>query len=105
MGFFGSRDKQAADGQDVALPTLSVEQANHLRAVTRTVLAEIGFEATVFGSHLEVADGRELEMDALAERVRTVPRAEWEAVVREHVALLPQTPREAGPQERLSDES
>ncbi|TWS25886.1 hypothetical protein FK268_01060 [Tsukamurella sputi] len=87
MGLFG-RKKSVEDQPDPYLDLLTIRDADRLRSLTRTVLAEKGFEAQVLGDHLRTADGCTLGLDNLMRKVRGVDGAQWDPVVREHLAAL-----------------
>ncbi|CAM3854614.1 hypothetical protein ACXYTP_14085 [Tsukamurella ocularis] len=87
MGWFG-RKKSVEDQRDPYLGLLTVRDADRLRALTRTVLAENGFEAQLRGNHLAVADGRTVGLDNLVRKVRDVGDGEWDRIVRSHLAPL-----------------
>lgn len=87
MGLFG-RKKSVEDQPDPYLDLLTIRDADRLRSLTRTVLAENGFEAQVFGDHLAVAEGRTLGLDNLVRKVRSADGAEWDRIVRAHLAAL-----------------
>ncbi len=87
MGWFG-RKKSVEDERDPYLPPMTVRDADRLRSLTRTVLAENGFEADVLGDHVRTADGRTFGLDNLMRRVRAVGPADWDGVVREHFAAM-----------------
>lgn len=87
MGLFG-RKKSVEDQPDPYLDPLTIRDADRLRSIARTVLAENGFEAQVFGDHLRTADGRTLGLDNLMRKVRGVDGAQWDPVVREHLAAV-----------------
>ncbi|MCS3782270.1 hypothetical protein [Tsukamurella ocularis] len=87
MGLFG-RKKSVDDQPDPYLDLLTIRDADRLRALTRAVLAENGFEAQVFGDHLALVDGRTLGLDNLARKVHVAEGEEWDRIVRAHLAAL-----------------
>lgn len=87
MGLFG-RKKSVEDQPDPYLGLLTIRDADRLRSLTRTVLAENGFEAQVLGDRLAIADGRTLGLDNLVRKVRDADGAEWDGIVRAHLAAL-----------------
>ncbi|MFD9827997.1 hypothetical protein ACFWXB_11040 [Tsukamurella tyrosinosolvens] len=93
MGLFG-RKKSVDDQPDPYLELLTIRDADRLRALSRTVLAEKGFEAEVRGDHVLTADGRTFGLDNLMRKVRGAGPAEWDGVVREHFAAMLRPPDE-----------
>lgn len=86
----------AADGpRDESLPVLSVAQADHLRAVSRQVLAARGQEAAVHGAALALDDGSTFGLDNLSRQVAPLPVEQWSAVVEGHMASMLDHPKDA----------
>lgn len=104
MGLFG-RKKSVEDQPDPYLYLMTIRDADRLRSITRTVLAENGFEAEVRGDHVLTADGRVFGLDNLMRKVRGVGPAEWDGVVREHFSTMrrraDEGPDEAQMRERI----
>lgn len=104
MGWFG-RKKSVEDERDPYLELLTIRDADRLRALTRTVLAENGFEAEVRGDHVLTADGRTFGLDNLMRKARAAVSGDWEGVVREHFAAMlrpfEEEPDEAEMRERI----
>jgi len=86
MGLFG-RKKSVEDQPDPYLDLLTIRDADRLRSIARTVLAENGFEAQVFGDHLAIEDGRTVGLGNLTRKVLDARPSEWDRIVRMH--LLP----------------
>jgi hypothetical protein len=81
---------------------LSVEQADRLRQLSRTTLAEIGFEVDMFGEHARTADGAQYGLWNLATRAAVEPERTWGKLVRNHFTLLTEAMAKAPP--ALTDE-
>ena len=80
---------------DPVLP-LTVSQANRLRGLVRSELADLGVVATVHAEHASDQHGREFGLWNLAADCRMRPEREWAPMVRERfeTLLMPQTPED-----------
>jgi hypothetical protein len=81
---------------------LTVDQADRLRQLTRTTLAEIGYEVDMFGEHARTADGAQYGLWNLATRAALEHERTWGKLVRNHFTLLTEAMAQASPD--LSDE-
>ncbi|NMD57748.1 MULTISPECIES: hypothetical protein [Tsukamurella] len=104
MGWFG-RKKSVEDQRDPYLDLLTIRDADRLRSLARTVLAENGFEAEVRGDHVRTADGRTFGLDNLMRKARAGGASAWDGIVREHFAAMlrpfDEEPDEAEMRERI----
>ena len=92
--------------KDKALPFLTVQQADRVRALMREAFAERGLEVTVFDDHLRAADGREFGLWNVASRCHGAGRSEsaWRPVISDHVDKLMAGFAAGDPFEGLSEE-
>ena len=81
------RDTAPADAD---LPFLSVDQAQHLRALVSRSFAERGTEVVVHSDHVQDAGGRQFGLWNVAAACHGDPRGPraWQTVVDEHVGTL-----------------
>ncbi|GAA4388425.1 hypothetical protein [Tsukamurella soli] len=86
MGLFGQRGRERDEVPDEHLELLTRNDADRLRSLVRTTLAERGYEVEVFGDHVQSADGRLFGLDNLMRMARAEQdRRAWPAMVARHL--------------------
>lgn len=88
MGFFNRNRPQPDEPADEVLSELTVSQAQRLRDLVRGGMAAAGYEVTVYGGHVEDADGRQFGFGTLARRLPEVPAKHWARIVEDHVRRM-----------------
>lgn len=86
MGLLSRRKDES--GPDPYLTMLTVAQADRLRALARSTLADHGLETAVHPDHLVDADGREFGLWNLAASVAGDKERRWPGLVAQHLSRL-----------------
>lgn len=104
MGLFSRRRH---DPTDPDLTFMTVEEADHLRDLVLTTLAEHGIEATITDGTVEAADGAGFGLWNIATVCGAAEREAWPELVTEHVTGLltvsePRTPADMTAEDLLA---
>ncbi|MDK1326524.1 hypothetical protein [Arthrobacter sp. zg-Y1143] len=85
MGIFKKRQPGGAESPDPHLTFFSISTANHFRALTRQVFAELGYEVTVYPDHAVDGTGRKFGFWNIAATCSPQPEPAWRSLISVHL--------------------